>query len=247
MSPDACEILPGALLISDAHYSPRRPQLLSLLQAIESHALETPQLVLMGDIFDLLFGEIDVTHHLNAAAVETLQRICRRIPVLYFEGNHDYNLGELFPEATVVPLEHQPLVCRCGDLEVWMAHGDFHQPLKYRIYTALIRHHTVLRLLGALNRICGNAIITKLQRSLDRKDNCYDMHDFESFVTQHLSRLPLGSADVFIEGHYHQGSSFKFGKLRYLNASAFACHHTYAIVYAASERFSLDTRVWEGV
>lgn len=246
MSPDTCEILPGALLISDAHYSPRRPQLLSLLQAIESGALVVPQLILMGDIFDLLFGEIAVTHTLNASAVETLQRLCRRLPVLYFEGNHDYNLSGLFPEATVVPLAKQPLACRCGALKVWMAHGDFHQPLQYRIYTALIRHHAVLLVLGVLNRISANAIISKLQRSLDRKDNCYDMRDFEGFVARHLSGLSLSSADVFIEGHYHQGRSFTLGTLRYINASAFACNRRYAIVRRDEKRLTLDTRVWQG-
>jgi len=245
MSRDAYEILPGALLISDAHYSAVRPQLLSLLQAIDSKTLDVPQLLLMGDIFDLLFGQIAVTHAMNGEAVAVLQRICRRIPVLYLEGNHDYNLAPLFPDARIVPLSRQPVACRCNGRSLLLAHGDFNQPLPYRLYTALIRNGAVLRLLGWINRLTGNGIIAKLEAYLDRKNHCHGMEDYEGFVREHLAPLALEGTDVFIEGHYHQGKAFDFGTLRYFNPAAFACNLHYAIVRDDQDGFSLQTQEWK--
>jgi len=245
MSRDPYEILPGALLISDAHCSVRRPQLLSLLRAVDDGRLAAPQLILMGDIFDLLFGQIRVTHRMNAETVALLQAICRKIPVLYFEGNHDYNLQKLFPRATVVPLAAQPLACRCGKVRLLLAHGDFNQPLRYRIYTALIRNPAVLHLLGALNRLTGNAIIGKLENYLAKKDDCYVIPGYEALVTRHLDGLDLSGTEVFIEGHYHQGKTYEVHGVRYFNPSAFACNLHYAIVTYDRNGFTLRERPWK--
>lgn len=245
MSPDAYEILPGALIVSDAHYGKKRPQLLSLLKAVDAGTLGVPQLILMGDIFDLLFGQVPVTHRMNRDALQALQRISEKLPVLYLEGNHDYNLEALFPKATIVPLRRQPFSCRCDQTTLLLAHGDFNQPLKYRIYTAFIRNPLVLRVLNTLNTLSGNAIIHRLERYLERKNDCYVMNDFEVFVTQRLSALDPAKTNVFIEGHYHQERQFAIGKMRYINLAAFACNRHYAIV-RNENGFTLETRVWEG-
>jgi UDP-2,3-diacylglucosamine hydrolase len=245
MSRDAYEILPGALLISDAHYGAKRPELLALLRAVDDGTLAVPQLILLGDIFDLLFGQIPVTHAMNADAVALLQRISCRLPVLYLEGNHDYNLASLFPDAVTVPLSRQPYACRCGTAALQLAHGDFNQPAKYRLYTALIRNGAVLKLLRLINRLAGNGIITALERSLARKDHCRAMPAFEGFVRRHLSSLNLTGVDVFIEGHYHQGKAFDIGGVRYFNPSAFACNLHYAIVRYDRNGFSLHEQAWE--
>ena len=245
MSRDPYEILPGALLISDAHYSERRPQLLSLLQAIEGGIVATPQLILMGDIFDLLFGQIPLTHRMNGDAVAALQAISRKIPVLYLEGNHDYNLKKLFPGVTVVPLARQPLPCRCGRTRLLLAHGDFNQPLRYRLYTALIRNPLVLRLLGLVNRAGGNAIIGRLERYLAQKNDCYVIPEYAQMVRRHLQGVDLSETDVFIEGHYHQGMTLEVGGVAYFNPSAFACNLHYAIVRQERNRFTLHEQAWE--
>jgi UDP-2,3-diacylglucosamine hydrolase len=246
MSPDAYEILPGALLISDAHYSKRRPQLFSLLQALDSGRLDAPQLILMGDIFDLLFGEIGVTHKMNAQAVAVLRNISRNIPVLYLEGNHDYNLKKLFPDARIVPLSKQPLSCHCGGTRLLLAHGDFNGPLGYRIYTMLIRNPLVLHFLGFVNRVGGNAVIDRLEHYLDRKNDCYVIPGFEAMTQRHLKRLDLSKTDVFIEGHYHQGKAFEIGGVSYFNLSAFACNQHYAIVRHEQKSLTLQERAWAG-
>lgn len=244
MSREPYAILPGALLIGDAHYSHRRPQLLSLLNAVENGELQTPQLILMGDIFDLLFGQIAATHAMNREAVALLRRLSETLPLLYLEGNHDYNLSRLFPAATVVPLSEQPLNCRIGGTTLLLAHGDFNQPLSYRLYTALIRNPVVLYLLGGLNRLGDNAIIRRLEAYLAKKDDCYVIQDFEAFSARHLAPLRMPPGTVFIEGHYHQGRRFVLDGVRYFNLPAFACDQSYAIVSYREKMFDLHYLAW---
>ncbi len=244
MSPDVYEILPGALIVSDAHYSRRRPELLAFFRAILSGELETPQLILAGDIFDLLFGQIEKTHRLNGEAVKALRHISETVPVLYLEGNHDYNLSGLFPHATVVPRSRQPFACRFADTSLLLAHGDFNQPLTYSLYTAVIRNPVVLHLLDAIDTLGNGAILRRLERYLEKKDDCYTIDGFEALTRRHLEGVAMHDATVFVEGHYHQGVTFAFDGLRYVNLPAFACDRKYVMV---SKERSERTFAWQTV
>ncbi len=86
------QIKEGAFVVSDAHYSHHRPQLLDFLKEIHSKNLQPTQLLLMGDIFDTLFGGIPNTIQTNQEAVKLLNDISLEIEVIYLEGNHDFNL-----------------------------------------------------------------------------------------------------------------------------------------------------------
>ena len=46
----------GAILIADAHYSDKHPEFYAFLKALDSGQIKTKQLILMGDMFELLFG-----------------------------------------------------------------------------------------------------------------------------------------------------------------------------------------------
>ncbi|MDQ7069043.1 MAG: hypothetical protein Q9M40_14350 [Sulfurimonas sp.] len=67
------ELQEGALLISDAHYSSSRPELLSLIKDIHSKKIPTTQLILMGDIFDALFGEVPTTQEKNREMISSFK------------------------------------------------------------------------------------------------------------------------------------------------------------------------------
>jgi UDP-2,3-diacylglucosamine hydrolase len=146
-----------------------------------------------------------------------------------------------------VPLRRQPFTCVCGDTELRLAHGDFNQPLKYRVYTGLIRNPVVMHVLRGIDRIGGGAIVSRLETYLERKDDCYVIGDFEALTRRHLAPLYLPEGSVFIEGHYHQGVAFDLDGVRYFNPAAFACNRHYAIVTYEAGVFDLSERRWEEV
>lgn len=238
MSPDRTVLKEGAILIADAHYAPWRPQFMDFLRAVDSGTIQTPQLILMGDVFDLLFGDIDATHTFNREAMGLLNALSARIEILYLEGNHDFRLGALFPSVRVVPRSHQPLTVAFADHSVALSHGDTRMGLGYEIYTALIRNKIILKLLNRLDQWGDEFIVKWLIGMMKRKSHCRAIDHFEHVIAH---RLKNGiDADILIEGHFHQNASFEVSRIRYFNLGAFACNERYYVVQSSQNRMILE-------
>ena len=236
MFPDTFELRTGALLVADAHYSFRRPELLDFLKAVASGEIAATQLILMGDIFDLLFGGIPTTQERNREAVDTIRAIAEKMEVVYLEGNHDFQLASIFPKIKVYPLARQPVACRYGASKALLAHGDWGTELGYRLYTSLIRSKAVLTLLRCIDSLSGHSIIRWLDNYLEKKEDCSAFDGFEAYVKHRLERLDLEGVSLFIEGHYHQNSAFSLGQCRYVNLGAFACNQRYYEVQSINDQ-----------
>ncbi|MGB5965101.1 MAG: metallophosphoesterase [Sulfurimonadaceae bacterium] len=223
MSHKPLKLLEGAIMLSDAHYSFKHRDLLDFLKAIRSQEIQTPQLILMGDIFDLLFGGISQTVERNQEAVDLINTLSDNIEILYLEGNHDFNLTSIFPGVQLFSIKQQPVSCTYKEQSVALAHGDFGGPFGYRLYTAIIRNPFVLRFLSFLNSIGKQFILNGLDTKLARKDDCQKMHTFERYIRNHLANYDLSQHTLFIEGHHHQDLSFEIEGCTYVNLPAFAC------------------------
>ncbi len=227
MSPKPLQLLEGAIFLGDAHYSFKHRELLEFLKAVRSQELQTPQIVFMGDIFDLLFGGIPYTRERNREVVELINTLSDNIEIVYLEGNHDFNLASIFPGVKLFSIQQQPVPCEYKGRAVAIAHGDFDAPLGYRLYTAVIRNPFVLRFLSLIDGIGKHFIINALDRKLARKNDCQEMYTFEKFISNHLRKQDLERYAMFIEGHHHQNCSLVFGRCHYINLPAFACGLAY--------------------
>ncbi|MCW8953346.1 MAG: metallophosphoesterase family protein [Sulfurimonas sp.] len=227
------EILEGAFIISDAHYSHQRPELLDFIKDIHSKKLQPTQLILMGDIFDALFGGVAYTQKVNQEAVKLLNEISLDIEMIYLEGNHDFNLRKIFPNAKVFSISQQPVTCQYKDKKVLLAHGDIEGALGYKIYTSIIRNPIVLFVLTMLDSLLGHYILKKLDRYLSKKDDCKEFTGFRKFISKRLGHKYV--CDYFIEGHFHQNKIIKYDDFVYINLGVFACNQRYFIVESRKE------------
>ena len=223
MSHNPLKLHAGAIIISDAHYSFKHGEFLDFLKAIHTQKIQTPQLILMGDMFDLLFGGIAKSVERNKEAVELINTLSDNIEIIYLEGNHDFNLASIFSGVKVFSVKQQPLHCEYRGKAVGLAHGDFNGPFGYRLYTALIRNPFVLKLLNLLNSIGRQFILNALDAKLSRKDDCQKIQDFEKYVQKHLTKESVKPFTLFVEGHHHQDRSFDVEGCHYVNLPAFAC------------------------
>jgi UDP-2,3-diacylglucosamine hydrolase len=232
------ELKEGAYIISDAHYSPDRPQLLSFIKAIHSKELQPTQLILMGDIFDALFGLIDYTYETNQEMIDLLEAIAEDIEVLYFEGNHDFNLKAVFKNIKIFPIAQQPLLASYKDKKISFAHGDFDAPFGYQLYTALIRNPFILFILKYIDKALNHLIINKIEGHLDKKDDCKKLEWFDDFIQR---RFESGfKCDFFLEGHFHQNQTLFLSGFTYINLGAFACNQRYFIVKSMQDKELLE-------
>ncbi len=227
------ELKEGAFVVSDAHYSHIREDFLDFLKAIKSKKLHPTQLILLGDIFDMLFGQVPFTLEINTEAINILNEISKEIEVIYLEGNHDFNLKKIFPHIKVFSIKNQPVKMNFLNQRVLLSHGDIESPLGYKIYTAIIRNPFILTLLSIFDTLFNHIIIKKLDEYLSKKDDCKEFIGFEKFIQRRL--FGKYSCDIFIEGHFHQNKSFAIKDFRYINLAAFACNQRYFIVESSKD------------
>ena len=221
----------GAVFLADGHENDQRSYLKEFLSNVASGEIPLPtQLFLMGDMFDLLVGNISYTRQLHAQTLEALEALAQRTPVYYLEGNHDFNLSALFLHVKVVPIEQQPLHVKTPQGTWLLLHGDKYGSWKHRFYTRLIRSSWVLWVLEKLDIGFSRSISKNLLAFLAQKHICRSIEGFEAKTRGRLELYPLNGVVGVMEGHFHQDAQFEVGSVRYINFSSFACDQSYFVV-----------------
>lgn len=229
--PMCLKIRSGALFVADAHESAKRKEFFQLLQDIDSGKIQTSQLFLMGDIFDLLVGEVENCVKKYHSYIQLLEKIAQNIEVYYFEGNHDFCLENIFLHVKIFPLSKQPCLCEFEDgQKAYLLHGDKYGGLTHRLYTGLIRNKSFLKLLNFIDKKIDYALSNKIENSLLEKNICSKIPNFKELICKKIYSYYPKDILFVIEGHYHQDSQFQCEKVSYVNFSSFACNQSYFIV-----------------
>jgi UDP-2,3-diacylglucosamine hydrolase len=217
----------GAILISDVHYHNdfRREDFISFLEKVEER--NPPQLILLGDIFELLFGGVKSTIRANQNLISKINTLSEKFEIIYFEGNHDFNLEKLFPKIEVIPIVKQPLLMKFNNLDLYLSHGDSEIGGVFYLYRRLINQNFLLKTLSFFDSIFNDLIIRKLENIQKKREKCYKIKGFKDIIKKKLKRF---DGNVLIEGHYHQGIDFIVNNISYYNLSSFACNQSCFIV-----------------
>ncbi|MBD3789616.1 MAG: UDP-2,3-diacylglucosamine diphosphatase [Campylobacterales bacterium] len=215
------EIKEGAIFVADSHYPHHGDAFLSLLKKLDQGELYTPQLFLMGDNFDLLFGYNDYIRTFSTEAIVLLQKLSHKLEIHYFEGNHDFCLSGLFTNIHVYSREEQPVWFALNGKKAALSHGDkYTMGWGYDLYCNLLRNPLTLRMLKPLQK----PIIDYQMRLLSQKNICQSFEGFEKRVDNILKHYM--DADIVIEGHFHQAK--KIGK--YLSLPSLACQKKIGVI-----------------
>ena len=128
----------GAVFVSDAHENGfNRCLFAKFLDKMEQNP--PPQLFLMGDMFDFL-SKTCFTQKVFQSYIQRLNTLGKRCEIYYFEGNHDFNLRQIFPQIKVFSLSQQPAVfsSEFGE-EFSLAHGDVFLPFFQQTALKMLR------------------------------------------------------------------------------------------------------------
>lgn len=231
----------GAIFIADAHENDKRDKFYHFLTKIDNKEILTPQLFLMGDMFDLLVGKVEYTLHKNQKYIELLNKIALHVEIIYFEGNHDFALSNTFKNITVIPIQKQPQKFILeDDTLVYLSHGDKYGGFIHTTYTRLIRASMVLKVLNFIDKYFGNFISETIENDQHKKNICKKIDNFEAIISEKLHKYKASKKSYIAEGHYHQNYSFKQNDINYINFPSFACNQSYFIVECfQDEKFAL--------
>jgi len=215
------KIKENALFIADSHYPHYGDEFLEILKRIENKEIKTPQLFLMGDIFDLLFGYNEYIKSFSQEAIELLNELSNSIEIHYIEGNHDFCLEELFPKIKVYSYQQQPIHFILDNQNIFISHGDRYKTgLIYQLYTKLLRNRMTLTILKPFEKKIINHRIEKLKK----KKICRDFKGYRGVFDKIISNYPKNSS--IIEGHFHQGVVYK----NYISLPSLACQKQIGVI-----------------
>lgn len=250
------ELKNGAIFIADAHENDERKDFLAFLHALNDGQIKTPQLILMGDIFNMLVWQIHRTHEFAAPYVNLLENLASKgVEVLYIEGNHDFNVGQFFTKVKVFSLQNQPLILQSADklvfrwakfgangakfigkateftgiLQVALSHGDIFLPPFLAFALKSLRNPLLLKVLNFIDKLAFGKISAQILKNQKKKDLFYQIANFNTLATQRYAKYRANNA-LIIEGHYHQNAIINTKECKYINLPTFAYERSFFVV-----------------
>ncbi len=239
--PEQIVVKNGAIFIADSHENENRENFWHFLCALKSGEIKTPQLFLMGDMFDFLAGECEFFVKFYERYVRTIDELGKKMEIYYFEGNHDFNLARLFKNVKAYPIGAQPVkfATECGQ-SVLIAHGDIFLPFVAKYALRFLRVKVFLKTMNFFDKFLNFRLSKRILNKLKRKILDYKIPNFKNLAEAKMRRYnAFYEADVIIEGHYHQGEQYTIGKQKYINVPSFACEQSYFVVeYGQNIKFA---------
>ena len=230
--PEQIVVKSGAIFIADSHENENRENFWHFLCALKSGEIKTPQLFLMGDMFDFLAGECEFFVKFYERYVRAIDELGEKTEIYYFEGNHDFNLARLFKNVKAYPIGAQPVkfVTECGQ-SVLIAHGDIFLPFVAKYALRFLRVKVFLKTMNFFDKFLNFRLSKRILNKLKRKILDYKIPNFKNLAEAKMRRYnAFYEADIVIEGHYHQGEQYTIVKQKYINVPSFACEQSYFVV-----------------
>jgi len=245
--------LTPCVFLGDAHITPEDKEFQSrfsdFLRSLDGRA---EHLFILGDLFEFWFGFKGYSFRSEYGTVLDALRylVARGMRLVYFEGNHDFNIGPVFSDdlqAAVYPDWHSFEV---EDRRWFVTHGDLAsaQDFRYGTYRKLIRNrltYEFIRLLGprVLLRLAGK--LGALSHHIYHAPQAYNPERYSSYVTTQFSK----GYDVVIMGHTHR-AEIREQKVAgrsclYVNCGDVKKDETYA-TYRPGEGFRIEKGLGSG-
>jgi UDP-2,3-diacylglucosamine hydrolase len=203
----------GAIFVADSHFAQDKQQFLEFLEYIDALETKPVQMIFLGDNFDLLVGQIKEHKYKYHYILKLINDLSKEIEIIYFEGNHDFNLKVFFPNIDVIPIQKQPLLFQDDSSNFIFSHGDCYGSASYDIFAKIIRSSIVVRVLSLFD--FSYFFIKKIEDKLSKKSICgkWDLSQVAKKRVKLFNEMfnPIfGKIDFVVEGHFHQSGKYKF-------------------------------------
>lgn len=199
-----------AVFVADAHWKAGDEGLLACLDS-----LQCSQVFLMGDIAQMLVGNLATSTESNKALLECIQNLSKRSCVYWLEGNHDFGLealGSALAQVRFIPRARQPLIATYRGQIVSLAHGDLFLNKRYRFYIGVLNSRFGLSVLKAIDWLSRGWVYRVLQAGIDSKHIRAFRGEYEGFCARRIQSYSAyflkrykALPQIIIEGHFHLG------------------------------------------
>lgn len=234
---DDFTIKDNAFFVADSHFKADDIKLIEYF----SNFPKGRQIILMGDIFHLLIGNVRSSCIDNMQLIEQIAKLTYTNEIIMLEGNHDFALASLWEKycdynpnnLKIYTYNMQPIIVKGVSNGLYiLAHGDLWINKKYDTYRNMMNHPFVLFIFNLLDKLsCGiiyKAVVARMNQKLIaefsffRTDFTYFMSNriakYKSNVIQILINSGFAKSNTsfcIIEGHYHLGGYVSEERITY--------------------------------
>lgn len=213
------KILNGAIFLGDAHANKNRQEFYDFLQDLSSCEILPPQIFFLGDMFDFL-ANTRFAQKFYKKEIALINEISKKTEIFYFEGNHDFNLKNIFPNVKIFSNKMQPVSFEAPNNKiVQIAHGDIFLPPLTQKFLLFLRNKIFLYFMNLLDFLLFFKISKAILKKQSEKKLYKKIIDFEKYIKPKIHKY---NADIVIEGHYHQDEILNFEDKIYINLNSFA-------------------------
>lgn len=197
-----------AIFLADAHLAAATDDnymlLIRFLQELEG---ETDALYIMGDLFDFWVGFPSNPFRQFDAVIDALERLvdsgCR---LVYFEGNHDFHLGDVFAVRLRAEIHAVPSIETVQGKRLFLCHGDQinKKDRYYRLLRFLLRSRVVAASVSHFPPAWALKLKTRLQRSSQASYSIKKARwDYRAILLDFAGHLQKQGCDGMVAGHFH--------------------------------------------
>lgn len=195
------------IFIADAHL--RQPEdenyrrLLAFLATLPGTA---DTLYVLGDLFEFWIGYPCLVFPQYVPLVNMLRQLRNSgVELVYFEGNHDFNLGEVFTRDLRARVYPGPAEVQIDGRRFYLCHGDQMNPgdYGYRLLRATLRSPMVRLLSRQLPPAVAVRIAQLLDRTCGAPAEAKRRHDPAAIIRAFAHTRFAAGSDAVVTGHFH--------------------------------------------
>jgi UDP-2,3-diacylglucosamine hydrolase len=240
------------VILSDLHlWGPEDPLYRGLLRFIDQKLEPNDKFFIVGDLFDLFIGSKPVFVERYYELLAKLRSLgSRNVEVFYIEGNHDFQLENLFDDCAHIRLYGDSLHYEWNGRKIHFCHGDKinWKDVGYQAFRFLTRNLVAQCLIevapGTLLDRLGS-VMSKASRGYNPEPTDKVVHLFRNYACEQIS----SGYDFVVMGHSHYMDDMRFRvdahEGQYVNVGYPRKHRKYLELQPDDQFFQLKS--WEDI
>jgi UDP-2,3-diacylglucosamine hydrolase len=202
-----------AIFIADAHLNKDDVHTRNFLALAGRAAAEKVPLFLLGDMFDLWFGNPGLTFSFQKPVIEHLRGLRREgLPLYYVEGNRDFYLKRDHEGTTFDIVSEGDMRVVVGEKRLYLSHGDTvnRADFVYRSWKGISKNRLANEIVAHLPPAVILPMAEWIERNFKRSNRRYRGSFPERDCRDFGMRMFGQGVDFVLLGHFHQEKLMRF-------------------------------------
>ena len=196
------------IFLADAHLKyPADDNFRLLLRFLRELTGSADTLYIMGDLFDFWVGFPSHPFRQYDEVLDALEQLvasgCR---LVYFEGNHDFHLGDIFLRRMKTEIHPAPIIREIQGRRLYLCHGDQinRADYRYRLLRLLLHNPVVAAAVRFFPPSFALSIKEELQSSSQSKYHVASSRwDYHEIIREFASKVRQKGCSGLVTGHFH--------------------------------------------